>query len=118
MADSSIAVTPGTGAAVDTFSNPNGDHRQIVLPCDHGGYNGRFGTFKIPGRALAAHNLAAIHNATGSTIAVDVKFIGVDLYQTVIKAVTVPPPVVRISRFTTLPTNGTAGTKAPVDTTL
>lgn len=112
MPNASIAVT---GGSVDTYQIGAGDHRQFVIPSDHGGYGGRFTTFIIPGRAAAAHNLAAIHNATGSTIVVDVQFVGVDLYQTVIKAVTVPPPLVRVSRFTTLPTGGTAGTKAPND---
>lgn len=115
MANSSVPITAGTGTNIDTYAVAGGDHRQIVMTGDHGGYSGRFGTFIIPGRALAAHNLAAIHNATGSTVAVDVKFVAVDLYQTVIKAVTVPPPAVRISRFTALPTGGTAGTKGAID---
>lgn len=116
MANSAVAITAGAGTNIDTYAVAGGDHRQIIIPGDHGGFTGRFGTFLIPGRALASHNLAAIHNATGSTIVADVKFIGVDLYQTVIKAVTVPPPVVRVSRFTAVPTNGTAGTKTAVDT--
>lgn len=116
MANSAVPITAGTGTNIDTYQVTGGDHRQIVMQGDHGGYVGRFGTFVIPGRGAVSHNLAAIHNATGSTIAVDVKFVGVDVYQTVVKAVTVPPPTVRVSRFTTLPTGGNAGTKAPMDT--
>src|SRR6476469_4578072 len=104
MANSSVPITAGTGTNIDTYAVTGGDHRQIVIPGNHGGYMGRYTTFIVPGRALTAHNLAAIHNATGSTVAVDVTFVGVDLYQTVIKAVTVPPPVVRLSKFTAVPT--------------
>lgn len=111
-----MPITAGSGTNIDTYAVTGGDHRQIVIPGDHGGYGGRFATPITPGRAATAHNLAAIHNATGSTIVVDLKFVGIDVYQTVIKAVTVPPPAVRISRFTAIPTNGTAGTKTALDT--
>lgn len=116
MPDSSVPITAGTGTNIDTVTTPSGDHRQVVIPGNRGGFTGRFTTFVIPGRAATSHKLAAIHNATGSTIRVDVNFVGIDVYQTVIKAVTVPPPIVRVSRFTTLPTGGNAGTKAPEDT--
>lgn len=116
MVDSSVAVTPGAGANVDTFQTPAGDHRQIVIPGNRGGYTGRFTTPITPGRAATSHKLAAIHNATGSTIRAEVNFVGIDVYQTVIKAITVPPPLVRLSRFTVLPTGGTAGTKSAEDT--
>lgn len=117
MGDSAVAITAGSGTNIDTYQLSGGDHRQVVMVAStHGGYHGRMGTFVIPGRAATAHNLAAIHNATGSAVLVDLQFVAVDLYQTVIKAITVPPPVVRLSRFTAVPTNGTAATKAPEDT--
>lgn len=31
MADSSVAVTPGAGAAIDTATQANGDHRQVIV---------------------------------------------------------------------------------------
>lgn len=31
MADANVAVTPGSGAAVDTRTQPGGDHRQVVV---------------------------------------------------------------------------------------
>ena len=34
MADSSVAVTPGTGANIDTFTQAGGDHRQAVVVGD------------------------------------------------------------------------------------
>lgn len=118
MPDSSVPVTPGSGANIDTVTTPSGDHRQVVIPGNRGGYTGRFTSFVVPGRAATSHKLAAIHNASGSTVRVDVGFVGIDVYQTVVKAITVPPPIVRLSRFTALPTGGTAGVKSPEDTGL
>jgi len=116
MADSSIAITAGTGTAVDTFTMPNGDHRQVVMVNDHGSYAGKAATFTIPGRAgTAGQKLFSIHNATGSTIVAEVHKITIDLVQTVIKAVTVMPPVIRLWKVTVLPTNGTAATKVAED---
>ena len=116
MADSSIAITAGTGTAVDTFTMPNGDHRQVVMVNDHGSYAGKAATFTIPGRAgTTGQKLFSIHNATGSTIVAEVHKITIDLVQTVIKAVTVMPPVIRLWKVTVLPTNGTAATKVAED---
>lgn len=81
-------------------------------------YKGRFSTFKTPGRAAVSQKIAAIHNATGSTVIVKVNRIKVDMLSTVAKAVTVIPPLLRVVRFTAVPTNGTAGTKVPFDTSL
>lgn len=90
--------------AVDT------DSKRLVT------YRGRASTFRIPGRAgTTGQKLFSIHNATGSTILVDVDKIKIDLVQTVVKAVTVLPPVVRLYRATVLPTNGTAVTKVARD---
>lgn len=116
MADSSIAVTPGTGATVDTFTLPNGDHRQVVMAGDHGAYSGRACTFTTPGRAgTAGQKILSIHNATGSSIVAEVHKVSVDLYQTVVKAITTPPPVIRLWKVTVLPTSGTALTKVTED---
>ncbi len=82
-------------------------------------YMGRFQTFRVPGRAgTVGQKLAAIHNATGSKVKVRVKHVTVDTAVTVVKAVTVLPPVIRMWKVTVLPTAGTAGTKVPVDSTL
>jgi hypothetical protein len=116
MADSAVAITAGSGTNIDTYTVPNGDHRQVVLVGNHGGYGGIANTFRIPGRAgTTGQNLASIHNATGSTLAVQVSKITVDLVATVVKAVTVLPPVIRIYKVTVLPTNGTALTKVAYD---
>ena len=116
MADSSVPITAGTGTNIDTFTMPNGDHRQVVMVGDHGSYRGRVATFRIPGRAgTAGQKLFSIHNATGSTIVAEVHKITIDLVQTVIKAVTVLPPVIRLWKVTVLPTNGTAATKVSED---
>lgn len=82
-------------------------------------YKGRVSTFRTPGRAgTAGAKLFALHNATGSTVVVDIEKITVDLVATVIKAVTVLPPIIRAVRFTAVPTNGTTLTKVPEDTSL
>jgi hypothetical protein len=117
MADSSVAVTPGAGAAIDTFTLANGDHRQRVIVGDYGGYTGRSVTYRTPGRAVTTgQNLLAIWNAVGSTITVDVHQVTIDLYQTAVKAVTVPPPIIRVVRLTSIPTGGTAGFKNAEET--
>jgi hypothetical protein len=95
---------------------PNGDHRQVVMVGDHGAYAGRVATFRTPGRAgTTGQKLLSIHNATGSTIVAEVHKITIDLVQTVVKAVTVLPPVIRLWKVTVLPTNGTAATKVAED---
>ena len=82
-------------------------------------YFGRANTFRTPGRAgTAGQKLFSIHNATGSAVLVDIEKITLDLVQTVIKAVTVLPPVVRAWRVTVLPSSCTALTKVPRDTSL
>lgn len=117
MGNSSVPITAGAGTNIDTYQIANGDHRQIFIEGNHGGCTGRFTTYRIPGRAgTTGQNLAAIWNAAGSTVEVDVGFVGVDLYQTVIKAITVPPPVIRVVRLTSIPTNGTAGFKVLEET--
>jgi len=116
MADSSVAITAGSGTAIDTFTMPNGDHRQVVMVGDHGSYSGKAATFRIPGRAgTVGQKLFSIHNATGSTIVAEVHKITIDLVQTVVKAVTVLPPVIRLWKVTVLPSAGTACTKVAED---
>jgi hypothetical protein len=116
MADSAVPITAGAGTNIDTFTMPNGDHRQVVMVNDHGSYSGKAATFRIPGRAgTVGQKLFSIHNATGSTIVAEVHKITIDLVQTVVKAVTVLPPAIRLWKVTVLPTNGTAATKVTED---
>jgi hypothetical protein len=82
-------------------------------------YSGRVNTFRTPGRAgTAGQKIFSIHNATGSTKIVRVNMLAVDIVQTVIKAVTVLPPVIRAWKVTVLPTSGTALTKVAMDSAL
>jgi hypothetical protein len=82
-------------------------------------FKGRACTFRTPGRAgTAAVPIFTIHNATGSTILADVTRISVDLINTAVRAITVEPQLIRLQRFTVLPTNGTALTKVAMDTAL
>ena len=82
-------------------------------------YKGCASTFRTPGRAgTTGQKIFSLHNATGSTVLVDFESFNVDLVQTVIKAVTVLPPVIRLYKVTVLPTNGTAVTKVADDSAL
>lgn len=82
-------------------------------------FRGRCGTFRVPGRAgTAGQKIFSIHNATGSSVLVDVEKINVDITCTVVKAVTVLPPMIRLYKVTVLPTNGTAVTKVSHDSAL
>lgn len=109
-----LRASAGTGG---TFANQ-------ILPVDtdprrRATYKGRASTFRTPGRAgTVGQKLFSLHNATGSAVLVDIDKIKIDLAATVVKAVTVLPPMVRLYRVTVLPTNGTAATKAPRDSSL
>lgn len=81
-------------------------------------FQGRGNSFVTPGRAAASQKVLALHNATSSPVFVQVNRITVDVSSTVIKAVTVVPPLIRVHRFTAIPTNGTLLAKVPRDTAL
>ncbi len=96
-----------------------GGMRVNIDPTRNVTYFGRACTFRIPGRAgTAGQKLFSIHNATGSAILVDVERITIDWVATVVKAVTVLPPSIRLYKVTVLPTNGTAVTKVARDSSL
>lgn len=78
-------------------------------------FQGRSCTFRTPGRAgTAGQKLMSIHNATSSPVFVDVTKVFVDLNCTVIKAVTVLPPLIRLWKVTVLPSNGTSLAKTKI----
>jgi hypothetical protein len=93
---------------------------QYVIPVEDRivSFNGRLTTYITPGRAGTNQKIAALHNATGSSVLVCVNRVTVDLLSTAVKAVTIAPPVIRLQRFTAIPTNGTALTKVGLDTSL
>jgi len=114
--DASVAITAGTGTLIDTVTTPSGDHRQVVIIEERGGFTGRAATFRTPGRAgTVGQRIFSIHNATGSAVHVKVHKITVDTTSTVAKAVTVLPPVIRAYKVTVLPSAGTAVTKVAED---
>jgi hypothetical protein len=79
---------------------------------------GRSASYRITGRAgTTGQKLMSIFNAAGSTVVVDVEKITFDTETTVVKAVTVLPPVVRLYKITAAPTGGTAMTKIGKDST-
>lgn len=122
MPDSSIGLpADGAGKALRTFNRGTNLHDQYVIPVNPRviTYEGRGATFRTPGRAgTVGQKIVALHNATGSPVIVNVNRIMVDLVQTVVKAVTVLPPIVRVHRFTAAPTGGTALPQVPLDTAL
>jgi len=122
MADGFIQLpVDSSGKKLRTRDRGTAGHDQYVVPTDLRlvSYQGRVSTFRTPGRAgTAGQKLFALHNATASTVIVDIHHIAIDLVQTVVKAITVLPPVMRLWRVTVLPTNGTALTKVPVDSSL
>lgn len=118
MPESSIAITAGTGTNIDTWQMADGTHRQFVIDEGRGGGVFRASTFRTPGRAgTTGQKIFTLFN-TSATIIAEVQFIGVDLYQTVVKAVTVAPPIIRTSRLTAAPTGGTVLSKVPLDSTI
>ena len=116
-----------SGTATVTFRaslGTGGIFANQILPVTDGKelnatFRGRAQSFRTPGRAgTTGQKIFALHNATGSTKVVYLNQVTVDLMQTVVKAVTVAPPIIRIHRVTVLPTNGTALTKVSKDTAL
>jgi hypothetical protein len=121
MTEAFITLPPdSTGKKLRTNDRGVG-HDQFVIPTDGHlvSFKGRAASFRIPGRAgTAGQKLWALHNATSSTVLVDLHKVTVDLYQTAAKAVTVAPPIIRMHRFTAVPTGGTALPKVAADTGL
>lgn len=111
----SVAHTSGVRASM-IVGVPRGDNVDAARQVS---FRGRASTFRTPGRAVTTgQKLFAIHNAAGSPVVVDVHHIMIDVMQTVAKLITVPPPVIRIYKFTVVPSAGTALTKVAEDSSL
>ncbi len=96
-----VAIVDASGNQITSFG---GDSTPL--------FKGKIATFRTLGRAgTTGQKIAAIHNETGSSIKVKVRNITVGMFCTVVKAVTVAPPIVRLWKFTAVPTNGTVLTK-------
>ncbi len=75
-------------------------------------FRGRANSFRTPGRAgTVGQKILSLHNATGSTVKVYITKVMTDLGMTVVKAVTVAAPIIRLWKVTVAPTNGTVLTK-------
>ncbi|MEJ7783418.1 MAG: hypothetical protein WKF96_01355 [Solirubrobacteraceae bacterium] len=122
MADGFVALPPdSSGKKLRTNDRGTPGHDQYVQLADGRlvSYKGRVSTFRTPGRAgTTGQRIFSLHNATGSTVLVDLHKITVDLAVTAAKAVTVLPPLIRLWKVTVPPTNGTALTKVPDDSAL
>jgi hypothetical protein len=119
MADN-VAITPGSGATIASKDVGGVQFQEFIpTPEAHATFRGRAQTFRTPGRAgTTGQKIFALHNATGSTKVVHVNQLTIDCIQTAVIAVTVVPPIIRVHRFTAVPTNGTALTKVAKDTAL
>lgn len=116
MPNTSVPITAGVGTNIDTFTMPNGDHRQTVVIMDKGGYQGRASNFRMLGRASGTRQtLQTLWNGVGSGVDVDVTGVNADFFQTAVKAVTLIRPILRLYKITVAPTGGTTLTKVSVD---
>lgn len=78
----------------------------------------RASTFRMPGRAgTTGQNLFSLYNQAGSTTRVRINKLFVNHTCTVVKAVTVLPPTVRVYKVSVEPTNGDLVTKVLKDST-
>lgn len=113
-------ASPPSGSVVSTAPGDGGTIQAIqVVDASTLSFKGSVMSFRTPGRAgTAGQKILALHNATGSSRVVRINKVVVDVTATVIKAVTVLPPVVRLWKFTTIPTNGTSLSKASRDSNL
>lgn len=121
MPEDFVQIAPdSTGSKIHTISRVIGANtveQQVVLIGDRREvlFRGRSSTFRIVGRAAATQNLMTIYNAS-TTRLVDVKRVMFDAYGTAARVITVPPAIVRISRFTTASSNGTVLSQTSLDT--
>jgi hypothetical protein len=122
MAESFVQMpADSTGKKLRTYDKGAPGHDQYVIPTSEKliSCRGYAASFRIPGRAgTTGQKIFAIHNATGSSKLVEVNKLSVDVAQTVVKAITSPAALIRVWRFTAVPTNGTACPKVLGDTTL
>lgn len=107
---------PGATESLTSKTNPLPIYEAAE---DKATFRGRAQTFRIPGLAgTVGQKLFALHNATGSTKVVHINQIAIDVMQTVAKALTVAPPLIRLHRFTAIPTGGAACAKVAKDSAL
>jgi hypothetical protein len=113
--DAQLRATPLPVSGTVTATGPLTDAqlRAATVPVSFAAattlFTGRASTFRTPGRAgTAGQKIMSLHNATGSAVTVRIKKVVVDFACTVVKAITVLPPVIRLYKVTVLPTNGTA----------
>jgi hypothetical protein len=114
-----IPISGGTATAAT--EDVGGVHYQKMIAANeaHASFRGRGASFRMLGRAgTTPRRLLALWNAAASGIVVHVNGIAVDLYETAIKAVTVAPPILRVSRITAIPTGGSTLAKTSKDSAL
>ena len=112
--DNTTAVAHAIGV---TVSYVVGVQRVSPISEKQVSYIGRCATFATLGRAgTVGQKIFAIHNATGSPVLIDIDKIACDVSQTAARVV--EGAKLRLWKFTAVPTNGTAVTKVPEDSSL
>lgn len=88
---------------------------QYVIPISErvASYKGMATSFRMPGRAATTQNLFSIYNTTGSAVLVAVRRLSIQMDATAVLVAVAKS--VKTTRQTTAPTNGTALTKVPFD---
>ena len=85
IATTAISGVEARGYRRGTLSTDDWDQYVVPVRDRISSFYGRACTFKTPGRAATTQKLAALHNATGSSVTVCVNRITVDLLTTVAK---------------------------------
>jgi hypothetical protein len=89
MADIDSSATSGVevrGYRRGTLTTDSWDQYVIPVKDRIVGFTGRAATFVTPGRAAVSQKIMALHNATGSSVIVNVNRMRVDLLSTAFKA--------------------------------
>ena len=79
-------------------------------------FTGRSTSFRTTGRAAATQNVMTLYNSS-ATVSVALNRVFFDVYDTAARLITVHPAIVRVSRITAAPTNGTVISRAAVSYT-
>lgn len=106
----------GTGKKLRTYDKGTAGHDQFVIPTTERTltYRGRANSFATLGIAgTTGHKLMTLHNASGSSVLVDVQRVWTDVMQTAARVV--EQAKIRVHRITALPAGGTAFPKVAMD---
>lgn len=110
------AIMEINGTAVDVGSGFAGPGTQrVAVATAKPLFRGRASSYRTLGRAgTTGQKIFALFNAAGSSVTVVVTKTYCDLSMSVLKLITVHPPVIRLWKITAVPTNGSAANKLKI----